>query len=256
MAEDTAVNQLVLRNYLEANGHKVEIADNGRQAVAACRTHPFDLVLMDVQMPEMDGIEAARIIRDQLPPERQMPIVALTANADIQTRNACLAAGMDAVLTKPIRREMLLAAVQDRLKAVRMPGNDPQGEGARRAMPESDAGHTEKQGPPLDLEAAIYEFGDRKLVQQVVDQLILSGTGQIREIRQALALHETNIIRQRAHALKGGAATAEAGPLALAASELEEACATDRPELIPAALDRLSAAFDGLRQYVQGIDWQ
>ena len=250
------MNQLVLRRYLEASGHKVVIADNGRRAVAACQAQAFDLVLMDVQMPELDGIEAARIIRAQLPPERQMPIVALTANADIQTRDACRDAGMDAVLTKPIRREMLLASVRERLPAIRMPGADPAGDGARSAMPEADARRAEDQGPPLDLDTAIYEFGDRMLVRQVIDQLIQTGMGQIQEMRQAMACHETHIIRQRAHALKGGAATAEARPLALAASELEEACATDRAELIPAALDRLSAAFDGLRQYVQGIDWQ
>ncbi len=115
LAEDNAVNQRLGRRILENGGHTVVVAANGVEALAALRRQTFDLVFMDVQMPEMDGLEAtAAIRRDEAGSSRRIPIVALTAHAMAGDRERCLAAGMDGYLSKPIRaRELLDMAATD-----------------------------------------------------------------------------------------------------------------------------------------------
>jgi signal transduction histidine kinase/CheY-like chemotaxis protein len=117
--DDNAVNQLVVRGLLVRAGHSVATADNGRAAIAAIRDGApmqFDMVLMDVQMPEMDGLTATRGIRALPPPHNATPVIALTANASASSRAECLAAGMNGFISKPVRLRALLdeiAAVLD-----------------------------------------------------------------------------------------------------------------------------------------------
>ena len=118
LAEDNVINQRLVMRLLEKQGHTVAVVSNGREALTAVAERPFDLVLMDVQMPEMDGLEATAAIRAQ---ERQtgqhLPIIALTANAMKGDTEVCLAAGMDDYVSKPIKVEALrtaLASIEDR----------------------------------------------------------------------------------------------------------------------------------------------
>jgi len=114
LAEDNAVNQLVATRLLEKRGHRVIVAANGREALAALEEGAFDLVFMDVQMPEMDGLEAVAAIRkkEQLSGKHQV-VIALTAHAMKGDEQRCLAAGMDGYLTKPIRPQDLEAVLRD-----------------------------------------------------------------------------------------------------------------------------------------------
>ncbi len=108
VAEDNAVNQRLARRLLEKRGHKVIVAANGREALEAIEAHTFDLVLMDVQMPELDGIEATAALRaKEAGQDTHLPVIALTAHAMKGDRERCLAAGMDAYLSKPIRPQEL-----------------------------------------------------------------------------------------------------------------------------------------------------
>jgi CheY-like chemotaxis protein len=113
LVEDVAVNQMLAVRILEKAGHRVVVAENGREGLAVLATQPFDVVLMDVQMPEMDGFEAATTIRER---ERasgtHVPIIAMTAYAMTGDRERCLAAGMDGYISKPIRARELLNAVE------------------------------------------------------------------------------------------------------------------------------------------------
>ena len=112
LVEDNAVNQKLAARLLEKKGHRVTLADNGRQALAALQKAEFDLVLMDMQMPEMDGEEATAAIRaGEKITGAHIPIIALTAHAMKGDREKCLAAGMDGYLTKPIRREELYSVL-------------------------------------------------------------------------------------------------------------------------------------------------
>jgi CheY-like chemotaxis protein len=112
LAEDNLVNQKVVLRMLKKFGYDADVAGNGLEAVDAARHQSYDLVLMDVHMPEMDGIEATQIIRGALAPERQPRIVAITAAAMTEDQQACLAAGMDSFLTKPVRPEHLMQLLQ------------------------------------------------------------------------------------------------------------------------------------------------
>ena len=112
LAEDNAVNRKLAVNMLAKRGHEVVCVDNGRAAVDACRASRFDMVLMDLQMPEMDGLAAATAIRAfEAGSDARVPILALTAHALKSDEERCLAAGMDGHVTKPIRREELLRAI-------------------------------------------------------------------------------------------------------------------------------------------------
>jgi two-component system sensor histidine kinase/response regulator len=111
VADDNYVNQIFARGLLEGQGHTVSIAANGREAVQAFEDGAFDLILMDVQMPEMDGFEAAQAIRKRETGQHRTPIIALTAHAMASDRELCLAAGMDGFVTKPIAAGELAAAI-------------------------------------------------------------------------------------------------------------------------------------------------
>jgi CheY-like chemotaxis protein len=112
LVEDNPVNRSVALGLLGRLGYKASAAANGREAINAFETRDYDLVMMDLQMPTMDGLEATRELRRRLPPERQPCIIALTANAVLGDREECLAAGMNDYLTKPLKLDMLAAAIR------------------------------------------------------------------------------------------------------------------------------------------------
>lgn len=111
LVEDNRVNQIVASGLLQKMGHEVDHAENGERALAALALKPYDLVLMDCQMPVMDGYEATRRIR-QNPQWSQLPVIAVTANVMSGDREECLAAGMDDYITKPYNRKILGDVIQ------------------------------------------------------------------------------------------------------------------------------------------------
>jgi CheY-like chemotaxis protein len=112
LAEDNAVNQKVALRFLERMGYNADAVGNGIEVVNAFQTRDYDLILMDLQMPEMDGLEASRRIRRTLPAERQPKIIALTANAMQGDREICLDAGMDDYISKPVKMHEIVAAIR------------------------------------------------------------------------------------------------------------------------------------------------
>ncbi len=114
LAEDNAVNQKVAVRLLENRGHTVTVASNGHEALAALEREQFHVVLMDIQMPEMDGFEATLAIRRQeRDTGKHLPIIAMTANAMKGDQEKCLAAGMDAYISKPINPKHLFEVVEN-----------------------------------------------------------------------------------------------------------------------------------------------
>ena len=116
LAEDNKINQKLAMTILEKLGYCVDLAENGLQAVTAANREAYSLILMDMQMPEMDGIEATRRIRASTGPNARSPIIALTANAMRSDKEACRAAGMNDFLSKPFSRDALVACITPWLK--------------------------------------------------------------------------------------------------------------------------------------------
>jgi signal transduction histidine kinase/DNA-binding response OmpR family regulator len=191
LAEDSLVNQKLAVGLLEREGHSVVVVDNGREAIAALRAQPFDVVLMDVQMPAMDGLEATRTIRAK---ERRtgghMPIVAMTAHAMKGDRERCLEAGMDAYVSKPIRASQLVEAI----------GSALEGTTTTSAATEPEV----PQQEDIDWDAALGAVrGNRDLLKAVVETLLEEAPRQISAIRQALADGDATALQSAAHSLKG-----------------------------------------------------
>jgi CheY-like chemotaxis protein len=121
LVEDHPVNQKLAMALLARLGYTADLAENGRLAVEAAEKRPYALILMDMQMPEMDGIEATRVIRASANPNRHTYIIALTANAMQSDKDACSAAGMNAFLSKPFNREALANCIKKGLDAAPAP---------------------------------------------------------------------------------------------------------------------------------------
>jgi CheY-like chemotaxis protein len=115
LVEDHPVNQLLATTLLKKWGHSVMLAKNGKEAVDMFPTQAWDLVLMDMQMPVMGGLDATRLIRANEPPKQHTPIVAMTANAMESDRQACLDAGMDAFVAKPFNASILQTVIRQLL---------------------------------------------------------------------------------------------------------------------------------------------
>jgi CheY-like chemotaxis protein/HPt (histidine-containing phosphotransfer) domain-containing protein len=245
VAEDYPINQNVVRQHLEEVGYKVSMVDDGTEAVRACRKNKYDLILMDIQMPNMDGFEATRHVRlnDSLCSE--VPILALTANADLETRNACLKANMDEVLTKPIRRNILISAVDRWITGL----------GEEADLSNDYSGDERDDDPsknllPIDVDVPLEEFGDMDIVKEMVTQFIEKVEFQIMNMKEALNKQDIAGLRRDAHAIKGGAATLEARPLFRITKELEDLCKANDLNEVPNTLDNVVAEFDRLRLYV------
>jgi CheY-like chemotaxis protein/HPt (histidine-containing phosphotransfer) domain-containing protein len=191
LAEDSLVNQKVAVGLLEKQGHTVVVARNGKEAIAALQREPFDLVLMDVEMPEMDGLEATAVIRVQ---ERQagghVPIIAMTAHAMQGDRERCLAAGMDGYLAKPIRAEELSQTIQDVLGAW--------------GLAHTRVGGPKSEPADADWREALRAVGeDRELLRTVVESLVADAPRLVVAVRQAALAGDARALRQAVHALKG-----------------------------------------------------
>jgi CheY-like chemotaxis protein len=142
LAEDNAVNRLLARRLLEQKGHTVVTANNGREALTVLETQSFDAVLMDVQMPDMDGFEATKAVREkEHVTGKHLPIIALTAHAMKGDLERCLAAGMDGYISKPIQTTELFAMLERLVLAESHPGSSIPAIDSEIAMAASSAKH-------------------------------------------------------------------------------------------------------------------
>ena len=197
LAEDNPVNQEVALRLLERRGHSVIVAENGKQALTAIERHKFDLVLMDVQMPEMGGLEATQLIREkEKSTGEHLPILAMTAHAMQGDRERCIAAGMDGYLAKPIDPKSFLQTVEGISQRATQSETTPQEAGSRDAS--SNAPRA------LDTKALLEWFsGNRKLLRSIVKTFRDDCPRMMARIRSALAANDANLLADGAHALKG-----------------------------------------------------
>ncbi len=255
LAEDDEINREVAIALLNAAGLMVDTAVDGRDALALVERHPYDLVLMDVQMPIMDGFEATRAIRAQ-PALASLPILAMTANIFEEDRRACMDAGMDDFVPKPVEPALLYATLLRWLPrrglrtAQSLPATPAPIREADAAQIAASVGLDAIEGlrPTQALQAL---RGDVARYLDLLKQLRTTHAADPQRIADAWAGGETDAARQRAHALKGAAATLGANAVQEAAAELETALRVpvDRArveQLMLALRQRAEALFDGL----------
>ncbi|MGA7493726.1 MAG: PAS domain S-box protein [Syntrophobacteraceae bacterium] len=196
LAEDNVVNQKVATKILGNWGHSVFVASNGREAVDACEKERFDLILMDIQMPELDGLEATHILRArEKDGRRRIPIVAMTAHAMKGDMEKCLAAGMDGYVSKPINRDELFSVIETLTEG----GNEEKGI--------SPAKSKENEPPTEEVfelsKALEIAGGDTAFLKEIAELFLENLPGYVARIRDAISREDAVALEGAAHNLKG-----------------------------------------------------
>ncbi len=231
LAEDSPFNQKLALGVLGKRGHQVTVAQTGHDAVSLAANNEFDLIFMDIQMPEMDGLEATRRIRAN-ERERRTPIIAMTAQAMKGMRERCLSVGMDDYLVKPVRARELYDKIESLF--------------ANRPVSHAV---TEPALPPtvnaINWEAAMSVVaGDRQLLQEVVEAFLEECPGLMAQARVAVNAGDANQIRRAGHTLKGVMRTLGLETAALLAADLEEMGKSAKLESAASVVARLESRID------------
>ncbi len=237
LAEDNPVNQKLAVRLLEREGHSVIVAGSGLEAVAALAAGEFDVVLMDVQMPRMGGLEATGRIRErENQTGRRIPIIALTANAMKGDREECIAAGMDGYISKPVQPSALFAAID----ALVRPGVSPRSS----AIPPSPGARSTS---PLDRDALLANLGgDRDLLAEIAGLFLKSYPNLVLEMRGAVTRNDATALASAAHALKGSVALFGVSSATDAAQRLETSARSGNLSAAPSDLATLEAEINRL----------
>jgi len=251
LVEDNPINQKVALEILKGTGANIDIAANGHEAIAAVRSRNYDIVLMDVQMPQMDGIQATRIIRGELE-QTALPIIALTAHTMAGDREQCLRAGMNDYVAKPIDRDELFRVIEKNLPQTT--GFGPLFSAARFESPSTDS---EQHGrlPGLNVQKGLERIGGSvQLYAEIVQEYCDTNENFVSDFKSLVdkgALEEAKI---KAHALKGAAGNISAEELYTVAEALEKACLDNDREQIASLLTTVGQKLNVILETAQRLD--
>jgi CheY-like chemotaxis protein/HPt (histidine-containing phosphotransfer) domain-containing protein len=233
LAEDNAVNQKVALRLLDQLGYRADVVWNGREVIEALERQAYDVVLMDVQMPELDGLDASRRICERWAPELRPRIVAMTANVMPEDRDACFAAGMDDYVAKPIRPNELASA----LSRARLIG-EPHEERARGTRVDLDTSAVEN----------LRELGGDGFVAEVVDTFLDDAPALLATLRTSHEAGDTEELRRAAHTLKSNGQTFGAARFSELCRELEERARRDDLDDTSELVERIDREYDAVRE--------
>jgi CheY-like chemotaxis protein/HPt (histidine-containing phosphotransfer) domain-containing protein len=225
LAEDNTTNQKLALRLLERLGYRADVAANGLEVLEALGRQPYDVVLMDMQMPEMDGLIATQQIRQRWPGDSGPRIIAMTANAMQGDRELCIAAGMDDYISKPVRVEALVEALSrcwpvtmspEPSGAISSP-SESQSTGWEKVVPASDGTGSDEaveespwaEGPYILDPAAIQRLmdiieGEQAILEELIDTFLEEFPETLDKLHQAIVQADAPEVRLRAHALKSG----------------------------------------------------
>jgi CheY-like chemotaxis protein/HPt (histidine-containing phosphotransfer) domain-containing protein len=213
IAEDHPINQKVMEILMQRAGAHWQICSDGLEVIQALQSgQPFDLILMDLHMPNMDGYEATRCIRDMPGPERHIPIIAVTADALTGDREKCLAAGMDDYIAKPVR----LAELQQVIARTLTAGNRHDSEVPEQSAPQ-----------PFDSATLVEQVGDTESAALLVRKFANTLRPELQILQQALDADDLEAARAASHRIKGSARTIGCNLLAATLQQLETACRSE-----------------------------
>jgi CheY-like chemotaxis protein/HPt (histidine-containing phosphotransfer) domain-containing protein len=264
LCDDNAINQKVAARLLQQMGYKPDIVGNGLEALAAIERQPYDLIFMDIQMPEMDGMEATRAIRQRQQDRVRHPnykssivIVAMTANAMTGDREKCIAGGMDDYLSKPVRPEDVRKVIERWASTATVP--DPVGPRVAQtatatASPETPAAApaAEDSEPAVDMERLLdFTNGNPDDLRELIN-LYLKQTGeQITQLAKAVATGEPQEVRRLAHSCAGASATCGMSRIVPLLRELEKLGNEGRLSGAAELSARVGEEFNRIRSYLE-----
>ncbi|MEO5720976.1 MAG: response regulator [Chthoniobacterales bacterium] len=243
VVDDNAVNRSVAAGILEKQGHKISLATNGREAVTLARRGRFDVILMDVQMPEMDGLAAtARIRTAEAAGDRRTPIVAMTARAAADDRERCLAAGMDDYVSKPVSKEKLLEVI-GRLGEI------------APVLPERAAPSVRRSEFEFSAARLLEQFeGDEALLLRVADLFRESASELMERLEEESAAGHASGIARAAHTLRGSLGNMTAQHAARLAGEIEELAQKEMLTGIGERITELNYEMDTIRAELERFE--
>jgi two-component system sensor histidine kinase/response regulator len=245
LAEDNPINRKLAVILLKRAGYIVETVENGRQAVEALARDRYSLALMDVQMPDMDGLEAVELIRAQEGADKHTPIIAMTAHAMKGDRERCLAAGMDDYLSKPLQTKELFEAIRRWTRLPRPHAGGPSATGPA-------AGEGSDPGLPLDRKRGLPYFGgDEILYNQLLEEFMQRLPADISRIKAAQAEGSQHEFLRLAHSLKSVSLTFGATPLSEVARQLEAMGLARTLDQAVLLLEPLESEHARLRQFIE-----
>ena len=244
VAEDNPINQEVALAMLTKRGHRVDVVENGRRAVEAATRKDYDVILMDIQMPELDGLDATKEIRKRRPPGRPR-IVALTANVLPGERERCLANGMDAYLAKPFAARDLFDILE--------------GEENVAASPVPKDAASRRSGKLVDVEelrADLRAAGIEESLPVLIKLFLRDGPGRLDNIIKAVATKSAPNIASAAHAMKSAAGAVRATQLMSLLATMERAAKAGDLATAVAQSDAIVAEHRAVREWLEAGHWQ
>ncbi len=249
LAEDNLINQEIALNILDKLGYRADAVPNGREVLKSLEKTPYHLVLMDIQMPEMDGFTATHEIRNpQSPiPNHKIPIIAMTAHAMQSDRDACIEAGMDDYVSKPISPKKLSEAIE------RWTGNHEESSFISDDVVLEDGvdpRNVTAEKPPIDLDGALERaMGNKEFLDKMIDGFIKSIPEQIESLRGLIEQGDEDALTKGAHSLKGASANLGMNELSAAALRLEQMGRDGELAKADQALDELVRQFEILGEF-------
>jgi CheY-like chemotaxis protein/HPt (histidine-containing phosphotransfer) domain-containing protein len=256
LAEDGVVNRQVAVGLLEKRGHHVTVVDNGQRAVEACRDKTFDLILMDVQMPVLDGFAATAAIREsEAKSDKHTPIIAMTAHAMMGDRERCLAAGMDDYVSKPFRPRALFEAVERVAPAASNEGAISNAAPSPRVSEPECPQTCDSSSQAFDRDEALRNVGGSSAV--LTEMIELFATECPKQMAGIAAAHESgdpHAVMRAAHTLKGSLALFAAEAAAAAARRIEMMARDGNLEEYPEAWAELERHVGEVLQALRALE--
>ena len=236
LVEDNPTNRMVSTEILETAGISVDTAANGIEAVASVKKKSYDVVLMDLQMPEMDGIEATRVIRKELN-LIHLPVIAMTAHVMSGDKEACIEAGMNGYVPKPIDRRQLFSILQRYTKKSTAVAVEPIESLSKDQIPEIDL-------PGIDVAEGVHRMGSWHRYAKVLTAFVKEQASFAREFMNHIQEKDFESAHRKAHSLKGASGNVSAANLHQTATALEAVCRHGNAQHIAEALKDVEDAFE------------
>jgi CheY-like chemotaxis protein/HPt (histidine-containing phosphotransfer) domain-containing protein len=262
LCDDNALNQKVAARLLQQMGYDADLAANGKEAITALDRQPYDLIFMDVQMPEMDGLQATQVIRERQKEQSRFPnyksptiIVAMTAAAMQGDRDKCIAAGMDDYLAKPVRPEDIRSLVERWASVVNAPGPTVSQTATATGSVESKSPvpKTDEDLPPVDM-SRLLDFSDGNLetLRELIVLFMTQTTEQIEQLDTAIRANAVADVRRVAHSCAGASATCGMVRLVPLLRELERQGMEEKLTNASELCGEMRKEFVRLRTFLEG----